>query len=180
VNAEFDRAPRRGGRPERLGGWRIRRDGVELRRDLVARARSVKRPRFTHTSYPQFPQRVGSDFWTQNDSLNARLPVSPSFQASLSLRTCAPTAPASSRSYGRRSRGAPTCRLGVRDGCRPRLVTLDRDAGSNSIVDVPEYSSVYLEEVDLVSSPAVGEDIQGHCGVWSRSTSCLSPEGRSF
>ena len=140
----------------------------------------MKRPRFTHTSYPQFPQRVGSDFWTQNDSLNARLPVSPSFQASLSLRTCAPTAPASSRSYGRRSRGAPTCRLGVRDGCRPPRVTLDRDAGSNSIVDVPEYSSVYLEEVDLVSSPAIGEDIQGHCGVWSRSTSCLSPEGRSF
>jgi hypothetical protein len=45
---------------------------------------------------------------------------------------------------------------------------------------VPEYFSVYLEEVDLVSSPAIGEDIQGHCGVWSRSTSCLSPEGRSF
>ncbi len=36
VNAEFDRAPRRGGRPERLGGWRIRRDRVELRSDLVA------------------------------------------------------------------------------------------------------------------------------------------------
>jgi hypothetical protein len=72
------------------------------------------------------------------------------------------------------------CRLGVRDGWRARRVTLDRDAGSNSIVDVPEYSSVYLEEVDLVSSPAIGEDIQGHCGVWSRSTSCLSPEGRSF
>jgi len=38
---------------------------------------------------------VGSDFWIQNNSLNARLPRSPSCQASLSLRSCAPTAPAS-------------------------------------------------------------------------------------
>ena len=68
----------------------------------------------------------------------------------------------------------------MRDGCRPSRVTLDRDAGSNSIVHVPEYPDVYPEEVDLVSSLALGEDIQGLCGVWSRSTSCLSPEGRSF
>ena len=163
VNSEFYRAPRRAGRPERLGGWRTRRGRVELRSDLVARARSVYRPRFTYTSYPQFPQRVGSDFWTQNNSLNARLTVSPSFQANLSRRTCAPTAPAFSRSYGRRSRGALTCSLGVQDGCRARRVTSDRDAGSNSIVHAPEYPGVYLD-----------------CGVWSRSTSCLSPEGRSF
>jgi len=65
---------------------------------------------------------VGSDFWTQNNSLKARPPVGPSFRASLSLRTCAPTAPASSRSYERRSRGAPTCRLGVRGGCPARRV----------------------------------------------------------
>jgi len=61
---------------------------------------------------------VGSDFWTPSNSLKARLQVGPSLRASLSLRTCAPTAPASSRSYGRRSRGAPTCRPEARGGCR--------------------------------------------------------------
>ena len=116
----------------------------------------MERVQFTHTSYPQFPQGVGSNFWTQNDSLKARLPVSPSFRASLSLRHCAPTALASSRSYGRRSRGAPTCRLRVRGGCRPRRVTLDRNAGSNSIVHVPEYPGVYLEEVDLPAKSIEG------------------------
>jgi len=61
---------------------------------------------------------VGSASWTPSNSLKGRLRLSPSLRASLSLRTCAPTAPASSRSYGRRSRGASTCRPGVRGGCR--------------------------------------------------------------
>jgi hypothetical protein len=116
----------------------------------------MERLRFTDRSYPQFPQRVGSVFWTQNNSLSARLPVGPSSLASLSRRTCVPTAPASSRRYGRRSRDAPTCRLGVRGGRRPRRMTPDRDARSNSIVHVPEYPGVYLEEVELPAKSIEG------------------------
>jgi len=61
---------------------------------------------------------VGSDFWTPSNNPKTRLQVIRSFRASLSLRICAPTAPASSRSYGRRSKGAPTCCPVVRGGCR--------------------------------------------------------------
>jgi hypothetical protein len=35
-------------------------------------------------------------------------------------------------------------------------VTPDRDAGSNSIVRVPEYPGVYLEEVDLPAKSVEG------------------------
>jgi len=79
---------------------------------------SAQRPPFEHASYPQFPQVVGSDFWTPSNTPKGPLGLSPSLRASSSLRTCEPTAPASSRSYGRRSRGAPTCRPVVRGGCR--------------------------------------------------------------
>jgi hypothetical protein len=91
---------------------------VALRRRRL-RALSAQRLRFTHTRViHSFHRDVGSAFWTRSNSLKGRLRLSPSLRASLSLRTCAPTAPASSRSYGRRSRGALTCRPGVRGGCR--------------------------------------------------------------
>jgi hypothetical protein len=106
--------------PERLGGWRAWRECVRVapRRRSLRALNAQRSLRFTHASYPQFPQHVGSNFWTPNNSLKARLRPSPTLRASLSLRICAPTVPASSRSYGCRSRGASTCRQGVRGGCR--------------------------------------------------------------
>ena len=120
MTAEFDRAPRRSGLPERSGGWRglARPSRVAPRRRRL-RALSAQRLRFADTRViHSFHSDVGSAFWTPSNSLKGRLRLSPSLRASLSLRTCAPTAPASSRSYGRRSRGASTCRPGVRGGCR--------------------------------------------------------------
>jgi Integrase core domain len=118
--------------PERLGGWRAWRECVRVpprRRSL--RALNARRSlRFTHASYPQFPQHVGSNFWTPNNSLKSRLRPSPTLRASLSLRICAPTVPASSRSYGCRSRGASTCRQGVRGGCR--VASSDRIPGKRA------------------------------------------------
>jgi hypothetical protein len=60
VTAEFDRAPRRSGLPERSGGWRglARPSRVAPQRRRL-RALSAQR---THTSYPQFPQRCGECF----------------------------------------------------------------------------------------------------------------------
>jgi hypothetical protein len=86
--------------------------------------------RLTGASYPQFPQHVGSNFWTPNNSLKARLRPSPTLRESLSLRICAPTVPASSKSYGCRSRGASTCRQGVRGGCQ--AASSDRNSGGKS------------------------------------------------
>jgi hypothetical protein len=118
--AEFDRAPRRSGLPERSGGWRgLPRPSRVAPRRRRLRALSAQRLRFADTRViHSFHRDVGSAFWTPTNSLRRRLRLSPSLRASLSLRTYAPTAPASSRSYGRRSRGAPSCRPGVRGGCR--------------------------------------------------------------
>ena len=120
MTAEFDRAPRRSGLPERSGGWRglARPSRVAPRRRRL-RALSAQRLRFADTRViHSFHRDVGSAFWTPSNSLKGRLRLSPSLRASLSLRTYEPTAPASSRSYVRRSRGASTCRQGVRGGCR--------------------------------------------------------------
>ena len=120
MTAEFDRAPRRSGLPERSGGWRglARPSRVAPRRRRL-RALSAQRLRFADTRViHSFHSDVGSAFWTPSNSLKGRLRLSPSLRASLSLRTYEPTAPASSRSYGRRSRGASTCCPGVRGGCR--------------------------------------------------------------
>ena len=120
MTAEFDRAPRRSGLPERSGGWRgLGRPSRVAPRRRRLRALSAQRLRFADTRViHSFHRDVGSAFWTPSNSLKSRLRLSPSLRGSLSLRTCAPTAPASSRSYGRRSRGALTCRPGVRGGCR--------------------------------------------------------------
>jgi hypothetical protein len=123
VNAEFDRAPRRVWSGRTFGGWRglARPSRVAPRRRRL-RALSAQRLRFADTRViHSFHRDVGSAFWTPSNSPNGRPRLSPSLRASLCLRTCAPTAPASSRSYGRRSRGAPTCRPGVRGGCRAVL-----------------------------------------------------------
>jgi hypothetical protein len=121
VGGTWTTAPRRrSGAARTSGGWRASRECVRVapRRRSLRALNAQRSLRFTHASYPQFPQHVGSNFWTANNSLKARLRPSPTLRASLSLRICAPTVPASSRSYGCRSRGASTCRQGVRGGCR--------------------------------------------------------------
>jgi hypothetical protein len=119
--AAFDRAPRRSCLPERSGGWRDlprpSRVAPRRRRLRGPKARSACGSQHTRVIH-SFHRDVGSAFWTPSNSLKGRLRLSPSLRASLSLRTCAPTAPASSRSFGRRSRGALTCLPRVRGGCR--------------------------------------------------------------
>jgi hypothetical protein len=115
--------PRRSGVPELLGGWRglAQPSRVAPRRRRL-RALSAQRLRFADTRViHSFHRDVGSASWTPSNSPNGRPRLSPSLRASLCLRTCAPTAPASSRSYGCRSRGASTCRPGVWGGCRAAL-----------------------------------------------------------
>jgi hypothetical protein len=65
-----------------------------------------------------FPHPGGELFPDQRNSPSRRPRGGLIFQATSSVRNCAPTAPASSTSYGRKSRGAPTRRPGVRGGCR--------------------------------------------------------------
>jgi hypothetical protein len=78
VTAEFDRAPRRSGLPERSGGWRglARPSRVAPQRRRL-RALSAQRLRFTHTRViHSFHRDVGSAFWTPSNSLKDRLRLS--------------------------------------------------------------------------------------------------------
>jgi hypothetical protein len=56
--------------PERLGGWRAWRECVRVapRHRGVRVLNAPRSLRFTDASYPQFPQHVGSNFWTPNNS----------------------------------------------------------------------------------------------------------------
>jgi hypothetical protein len=80
-------------------------------------------------------QGCGGLFLDQANSLKRRPRVSPSSQASLSLRTCAPTATASSRSYGGWSHDAPNCWPRARPGCRGRTTRPQTETSNRRLLD---------------------------------------------
>ncbi len=109
------------------------------------RAPSAQRLRFAHThelcTVSTQPWGVISG---PRHIPTGRLRVSPSFRASLSLRTCAPTAPASSRIYGRGSGCAPTCGLGVQGRCRAPSTDRKTETRNSSAARITSFLSAAL------------------------------------
>ena len=103
-----------------FGGSQAWRDRVESQPTSPLEAPSAKAAA-VHTqtlSYPRFPH-TGGELFPDHANIPKDDPrVSPSLRASLSRRICAPTAPASSRSYGHWWDGALTCWPRARSGFR--------------------------------------------------------------